>query len=194
MVQLTRIYTRGGDKGKTSLGDGTRVAKHDLRVAAYGTVDETNAVVGLARLHLGADSANALAEIDTMLMRIQNDLFDLGADLCTPEKENPEYPPLRIIDAQITRLEQEIDRLNADLEPLKSFVLPGGTAAATYLHLARTVARRAEREMTRASESDAINILAIRYINRLSDHFFVLARWLNNRADGDVLWVPGGNR
>ena len=194
MVQLTRIYTRGGDKGKTSLGDGSRVAKHDLRVAAYGTVDETNAVVGLARLHLGADAAGDLAEIDQMLMRIQNDLFDLGADLCTPEKENPDYPPLRIIEGQVTRLEQEIDRLNADLEPLKSFVLPGGTAAATYLHLARTVARRAEREMTRAAEGDAISALAIRYINRLSDHFFVLARWLNNRADGDVLWVPGGNR
>lgn len=194
MVQLTRIYTRGGDKGKTSLGDGTRVVKHDLRVAAYGTVDEANAVVGLARLHLGAEAGSELADIDTMLMRIQNDLFDLGADLCTPEKENPEYPPLRIVEDQITRLEQEIDRLNADLEPLKSFVLPGGTAASTYLHLARTVARRAEREMTRAAEDGALNPLAVRYINRLSDHFFVLARWLNNRADGDVLWVPGGNR
>lgn len=194
MVQLTRIYTRGGDKGKTSLGDGTRVAKHDLRVTAYGTVDEANAILGLVRLHLGSDAKGELAEIDTMLMRIQNDMFDLGADLCTPEKENPDFPPLRIVEAQVTRLEEECDRLNADLAPLKSFVLPGGTAAATYLHLARTVVRRAERDVTALAEAETVNPIAVRFVNRLSDHFFVLARWLNARAAGDVLWVPGGNR
>lgn len=194
MVQLTRIYTRGGDKGKTSLGDGTRVAKHDLRVTAYGTVDEANAILGLVRLHLGPEAKGDLADIDQMLMRIQNDMFDLGADLCTPEKENPEFPPLRIIDAQVTRLEEECDRLNADLAPLKSFVLPGGTAAATYLHLARTVVRRAERDVTALAEVEPVNPIAVRFVNRLSDHFFVLARWLNARGDGDVLWVPGGNR
>jgi len=195
MVQLTRIYTRGGDKGKTSLGDGTRVAKHDLRVTAYGTVDEANAIVGLVRLHLGQEAKTGeLAEIDQVLMRIQNDMFDLGADLCTPEKENPEYPPLRIVEEQVTRLEEECDRLNADLAPLKSFVLPGGTAAATYLHLARTVARRAERDVTALAEVEPVNPVAVRYINRLSDHFFVLARWLNSKAEGDVLWVPGANR
>ncbi len=192
MVQLTRIYTRGGDKGKTSLGDGTRVVKHDSRVAAYGTVDETNSVIGVVRLHTGG--ADGLAEADAMLARIQNDLFDLGADLCTPEQETPEYPPLRVVAEQVTRLEQEIDRLNADLKPLKSFVLPGGTPASAWLHLARTVARRAERETTILAETTAINPLAIRYINRLSDHLFVLARWLNDKGDGDVLWVPGANR
>ncbi|NBC33571.1 MAG: cob(I)yrinic acid a,c-diamide adenosyltransferase [Alphaproteobacteria bacterium] len=194
MVQLTRIYTRGGDKGKTSLGDGTRVAKHDLRVTAYGTVDEANAILGLVRLHLGPEARGDLADIDQMLMRIQNDMFDLGADLCTPEKENPEFPPLRIIEAQVTRLEEECDRLNADLAPLKSFVLPGGSAAATYLHLARTVVRRAERDVTALAEVEPVNPIAVRFVNRLSDHFFVLARWLNARGDGDVLWVPGGNR
>lgn len=195
MVQLTRIYTRGGDKGKTSLGDGTRVAKHDLRVTAYGTVDEANAIVGLVRLHLGPEAKTGeLADIDQILMRIQNDMFDLGADLCTPEKENPDYPPLRIVEEQVTRLEEECDRLNADLAPLKSFVLPGGTAAATYLHLARTVARRAERDITALAEVEPVNPIAVRFINRLSDHFFVLARWLNGKAEGDVLWVPGANR
>lgn len=187
MVQLTRIYTRGGDKGQTSLGDGTRVPKHSLRMDAIGTVDEANGVLGLARLH-------AEGEADAMLERIQNDLFDLGADLCTPERENPEYPPLRIVDAQVERLEQEIDRLNAELSPLKSFILPGGSPAAAYLHLGRTVARRAERLMTELATVEAVNEAALRYVNRLSDHLFVLARWLNDKGAADVLWKPGANR
>jgi len=190
MVQLTRIYTKGGDKGTTSLGTGKRVPKHDQRVSAYGTVDETNAVIGIVRLHTSG-------EADAMLARIQNDLFDLGADLCAPEgPESGEGAKnrLRIVDAQVERLEQEIDRMNAELSPLNSFVLPGGSAASAHLHLARTVARRAEREMTRLAESDAVNPAAIRYINRLSDHLFVLARWLNDKGAKDVLWKPGANR
>jgi cob(I)alamin adenosyltransferase len=187
MVRLTRIYTRGGDKGETSLGDGARVAKHDPRVEAYGTVDEANATVGLARLH-------TKGEADAMLARIQNDLFDLGADLCTPEAPNPKHPPLRIAQAQVDRLEREIDAMNETLKPLDSFILPGGTPAAAYLHLARTVARRAERLMTELATRDKINPLAIAYINRLSDHLFVLARHLNDDGAKDVLWVPGKNR
>lgn len=196
MVTLTRIYTRGGDKGQTSLGDGTRVPKHHLRVAAYGTVDETNSIVGLIRLHLqgGGQPAEMVADVDTMLMRIQNDLFDLGADLCTPEEENPKYPPLRIVQEQIDRLEQEIDRLNGDLQPLKSFILPGGSPAAAHCHHARTVSRRAERLITELSEIEPVNPLGVKYANRLSDHFFVLGRWLNDKGVGDVLWVPGQNR
>lgn len=189
MVKLDKIYTRGGDKGETSLGDGTRVAKHDLRVAAYGSVDECNSVVGLARLHLGAD-----AEADAMLGRIQNDLFDLGADLCTPERENPKWPPLRIVAQQTARLEREIDAMNAKIPPLKSFVLPGGSAAAAWLHLARTVARRAEREITLLAGVQKVSPEAIKYINRLSDHLFVMARRLNDNGAKDVLWVPGKNR
>ena len=187
MVQLTRIYTRGGDKGKTSLGDGKRVAKHAPRVAAYGAVDETNSVIGVVRLHVDGDS-------DAMLARIQNDLFDLGADLCTPEQEDPPYEPLRVVVEQVDRLEREIDAMNAELEPLKSFVLPGGTPASAHLHVARTVARRAEREITVAAEAEDISPNAIRYINRLSDHLFVMARWLNDKGTSDVLWVPGANR
>lgn len=187
MVQLTRIYTRGGDKGKTSLGNGSRVAKHAPRVAAYGTVDECNSVIGLVRLHTSD-------EADAMLARIQNDLFDLGADLCTPEEEAPAYPPLRITAAQVERLEQEIDAMNAELEPLQSFVLPGGTAASAHLHLARTVARRAEREMTVLADDEAINPEAVRFINRLSDLLFVMARYLNDKGRSDVLWVRGENR
>jgi cob(I)alamin adenosyltransferase len=187
MVRLTKIYTRGGDKGETSLGDGARVPKHDLRVEAYGTVDEANATVGLARLHTAG-------EPDAMLSRIQNDLFDLGADLCTPETENPKYPPLRVSQAQIDRLEREIDAMNAKLKPLDSFILPGGTPAAAYLHLARTVARRAERLITQLATREAVNKLAIAYINRLSDHLFVLARHVNDDGAKDVLWVPGKNR
>jgi cob(I)alamin adenosyltransferase len=187
MVKLTRIYTRGGDKGETSLGDGTRVPKHGLRVAAYGEVDEANAVIGLARLH-------ASGEIDAMLSRIQNDLFDLGADLCTPIEENPKYPPLRIVDAQVERLEREIDAMNADLAPLNSFILPGGSPLAAHLHLARTVVRRAERAMTLLATHESVNGAALRYMNRLSDHLFVLGRKANQDGAGDVLWIPGANR
>jgi cob(I)alamin adenosyltransferase len=187
MVKLTKIYTRGGDRGETSLGDGTRVPKHDVRVAAYGTVDEANAVVGLARLH-------SSGEVDAMLARIQNDLFDLGADLCTPEAPDPKYPPLRVVQAQVDRLEHEIDALNATMKPLDSFILPGGSPAASWLHLARTVVRRAERLMTELSAHEAINPVAVKYANRLSDHLFVLARHLNDGGKNDVLWVPGKNR
>ncbi len=187
MVQLTRIYTRGGDKGQTSLGDGSRVIKSDLRVAAYGTVDETNATIGIARLHCAGPT-------DQMLMRIQNDLFDLGADLCTPHQDAPEYPPLRIASAQVDRLEKEIDVMNAELAPLKSFVLPGGSPAAAYLHLARTVCRRAERLITDLAADTVINDQAPIYANRLSDHLFVLSRYVNDKGANDVLWVPGANR
>lgn len=187
MVKLDRIYTRGGDKGETSLGGGARVAKHDPRVAAYGSVDETNAAIGLAALHTDGEAAE-------MLRRIQNDLFDLGADLCTPESPAPKHPPLRVSQAQIARLEAEIDRLNAELAPLKSFILPGGSPAAAWLHLARTVARRAEREICALSAREAVNPLALAYINRLSDHLFVLARHLNDKGAADVLWAPGANR
>lgn len=192
MVKLDKIYTRGGDKGETSLGDGARVAKHDPRVAAYGTTDECNAILGLARQHTAIlDDGGG---VDDMLARIQNDLFDLGADLCTPEQEDPKYPPLRMSEEQVTRLENEIDAMNADIPPLQSFILPGGSAAAAWLHLARTVARRAEREMTLTAETQEINPAAIQYINRLSDHLFVLARKVNDNGATDVLWVPGQNR
>jgi cob(I)alamin adenosyltransferase len=187
MVRLTRIYTRGGDKGETSLGDGARVAKHDPRVAAYGTVDETNATIGLARLH-------AKGALDAMLGRIQNDLFDLGADLCRPEGGEPARSALRISAAQVARLETEIDAINAKLAPLDSFLLPGGTPAAAALHLARTVARRAEREITALAHAEPLNPEAVRYINRLSDLLFVLARHANDDGAKDVLWVPGANR
>lgn len=187
MVKLDKIYTRGGDKGQTSLGDGERVAKHDPRVSAYGTTDECNGILGLARQHTDGDA-------DEMIARIQNDLFDLGADLCTPEQEDPKYPPLRMSAEQVTRLENEIDAMNAEIPPLTSFILPGGSAAAAWLHLARTVARRAEREMTETAETQDINPVAIQYINRLSDHLFVLARKLNDNGATDVLWVPGQNR
>ncbi|MFO1155672.1 MAG: cob(I)yrinic acid a,c-diamide adenosyltransferase [Rhodospirillales bacterium] len=187
MVTLTRIYTRGGDKGETSLGDGSRVKKQDLRVAAYGTVDETNGVIGVARLH-------AQGEADAMLSRIQNDLFDLGADVCTPEEGRKAEGALRIVDAQVERLEREIDAMNAELQPLNSFILPGGTAASAYLHLARSVSRRAERMLCELAEAQQVNPAAIRYINRLSDHLFVLARWENEKGVRDVLWVPGANR
>jgi len=189
MVTLTRIYTRGGDKGATSLGDGKRVAKHDLRVAAYGTVDEANAAVGLVRLHTGRDR-----KTDAMLQRIQNDLFDLGADLCTPETGRKALGALRVTDAQVKRLEDEIDLLNAGLQPLKSFVLPGGTAASAYLHLARTVLRRAERDITLLITREKVNPAALKYANRLSDLLFVLARHCNQRGKRDVLWVPGAHR
>ena len=188
MVKLTKIYTRGGDKGETSLGTGQRVPKYALRVEAYGTVDEANATVGMARLHTEG-------EADVMLSRIQNDLFDLGADLCTPETGGEKaHGALRIVAAQVDRLEAEIDAMNANLAPLNSFILPGGSAAAAYLHLARTVARRAERQMVELSGHEPVNEAAIRYINRLSDHLFVLARHCNDNGAADVLWVPGQNR
>jgi cob(I)alamin adenosyltransferase len=187
MVRLTRIYTRGGDGGETSLGDGARVPKHALRVAAYGTVDEANAVIGIARLHTGpADSE--------MLDRIQNDLFDLGADLCTPEDGRRAAGALRIASAQVERLEHEIDAMNAVLRPLDSFILPGGTPAAAYLHLARTVARRAERLVSELAQSEQVNAEALKYLNRLSDHLFVLSRRVNDAGARDVLWRPGANR
>jgi cob(I)alamin adenosyltransferase len=187
MVRLTKIYTRGGDSGETSLGGGARAPKHDLRVAAYGTVDEANACVGLARLYT-AD------EPDAALARIQNDLFDLGADLCTPEEPLPKYAALRITQAQTDRLEREIDAMNEHLAPLSSFVLPGGTPAAAALHHARTVVRRAERLIVELAAKEPLNPLAVKYANRLSDHLFVLARYLNENGVRDVLWVPGQNR
>ena len=188
MVKLTRIYTRGGDRGETSLGDGARVAKHDLRVAAYGTVDEANAVIGLARLH-----TEALA--DAMLARIQNDLFDLGADLAVPQRDG-KAERLRMLSSQVERLERDIDSLNEHLAPLTSFVLPGGTPAAAYLHLARTICRRAERIMVElaANPEEPVSEAGIRYMNRLSDFLFVASRHLNDNGAGDVLWVPGQNR
>lgn len=187
MVKLTKIYTRTGDAGDTGLGDGARVPKYAVRVAAYGSVDEANAAVGLARLH-------TQGELDAMLARIQNDLFDVGADLCTPEQENPPYPPLRVTAAQVERLEREIDQMNAKLSTLRSFVLPGGAPAAAYLHLARTITRRAEREIALLATQQAINPEALKYMNRLSDHLFVSARHANDDGAQDVLWQPGANR
>lgn len=187
MVKLTKIYTRGGDGGETSLADGTRLPKHHLRIEAFGTVDETNATVGLARRHTEGDVA-------AMLGRIQNDLFDLGADLSTPIAETEKHPPLRIQESQVERLEHEIDAMNAKLQPLTSFVLPGGSAGAAWLHLARTTCRRAERLMVRLKAVEPVNPAALRYINRLSDHFFVLSRFCNSCGETDVLWVPGAHR
>jgi cob(I)alamin adenosyltransferase len=192
MVRLTRIYTRGGDRGETSLGDGSRVAKQSLRVEAYGTVDEANAAIGLARLHTGADEG-------AMLARIQNDLFDLGADLCTPEDgrraaNEQRRGALRIVAAQVARLEREIDAINAALAPLDSFILPGGTEAAAHLHLARTVTRRAERLVCALAAVEPVNPEAVKYLNRLSDHLFVLGRRLNDNGARDVLWQPGATR
>ncbi len=187
MVRLTRIYTRGGDTGETSLGDGTRVPKQSLRVEAFGTVDEANAAIGLARLHTEG-------EADAMLARIQNDLFDLGGDLCTPEEGRRAAGALRIVAAQVARLEREIDRINATLKPLDSFILPGGTAAAAYLHLARTVTRRAERLVCALAAAETVNPEAVKYLNRLSDHLFVLGRRVNDNGAKDVLWQPGATR
>ncbi|MCF6306189.1 MAG: cob(I)yrinic acid a,c-diamide adenosyltransferase [Rhodobacteraceae bacterium] len=190
MVTLNKIYTRTGDKGTTALGNGARVNKHDLRVSAYGTVDETNAFVGMARLHASGD-------MDKMLERIQNDLFDLGADLCRPDianDANAEYPPLRMVATQTDRLEAEIDLMNRDIAPLKSFVLPGGGALAAALHVCRTVSRRAERLAVELSLLGDVTPAAVKYLNRLSDWFFVAARAANNNGLDDVLWVPGANR
>ncbi|OSP55113.1 cob(I)yrinic acid a,c-diamide adenosyltransferase [Pseudoruegeria sp. SK021] len=190
MVVLNRIYTRTGDAGQTALGNGTRVAKHDLRVEAYGTVDETNATIGLARLH-------ATGAMDAQLAAVQNDLFDLGADLCRPDHSKDAeaaYPPLRVTQAQVDRLEAEIDAMNTVLEPLRSFVLPGGSALAAHLHLCRTVSRRAERLTVALSGAEEINPAVQKYLNRLSDWFFVASRIANDDGRSDVLWVPGANR
>lgn len=190
MVVLNKIYTRTGDAGDTALGDGARVAKHSARVEAYGAVDETNATIGLARLQ-------ADGETDAMLARIQNDLFDLGADLCRPNMAadgEAGYPVLRMVESQVERLEREIDAMNADLAPLRSFVLPAGSPLAAALHLCRTICRRAERRATALAEIEEVNPAAIRYLNRLSDWFFVASRVANDNGARDVLWVPGGSR
>src|SRR5215469_3277616 len=192
MVVLNRIYTRTGDDGTTALGSGERRPKYDLRVAAYGTVDEVNAAIGMARLHTGSDE-----RIDAMLARIQNDLFDLGADLCSPEKgKGPGGERLTIVESQVTRLEQEIDALNDELNPLRSFVLPGGSPAAAALHVARTVCRRAERMIVELSQrpEEPVSAAVIKYVNRLSDFLFVASRYVNDKGARDVLWVPGKNR
>ena len=190
MVVLNRIYTRTGDAGETALGNGARVAKHSLRVSAYGTVDETNATVGMARLH-------ADGETDAALARIQNDLFDLGADLCRPDMAGDAdagYPVLRMVASQVDRLEAEIDAMNARLEPLRSFILPGGSALAAHLHLCRTVSRRAERQTVALAAPEGINESALRYLNRVSDWLFVAGRIANDSGRADVLWVPGLTR
>lgn len=190
MVVLNKIYTRTGDKGDTALSDGSRVAKHAARVEAYGTVDELNATLGLARLHVQGQMAEQIATI-------QNDLFDLGADLSRPDMDRDAqapYPVLRIIDAQVDRLEREIDQMNADLSPLRSFILPGGSVASAHLHLCRTVARRAERAATLLAATEHANPAALRYLNRLSDWLFVAGRVANNQGQDDILWVPGASR
>jgi len=193
MVQLTKIYTRGGDGGETSLGDGSRVAKHDPRVEAYGTVDEANAVIGLARVEI-VRSEGVDATLDPALSRIQNDLFDLGADLCTPQDGRRSEGALRIVAAQVDWLEREIDRINDALDPLSSFILPGGSAVSAQLHLARTVTRRAERLVIALSREQTVNPGAVKYLNRLSDLLFVMSRAANNGGADDVLWVPGAGR
>jgi cob(I)alamin adenosyltransferase len=187
MVRLNKIYTKTGDAGKTGLSDGSRLSKHALRIQAIGSVDETNSALGLARLESEGDQ-------DAMLARIQNDLFDLGADLSTPEKMRGKKPALRITGSQVERLEREIDAMNARLSPLTSFVLPGGTMLAAHLHLARATARRAERDAVALAAKEKLNQAALKYLNRLSDHLFVMARAANNAGMGDVLWVPGQNR
>lgn len=193
MVILNKIYTKTGDDGTTGLGTGERRLKYDLRVSAYGTVDESNACIGMARLH----TANTDPDLDRMLSRIQNDLFDLGADLATPDTGEPlEYEPLRVTEAQVARIEADIDALNGGLQPLRSFVLPGGSAASAALHMARTVARRAERQIVELAEKpgEHVNAAAIKYMNRVSDFLFVAARVVNDNGARDVLWVPGENR
>ncbi|MCF1505288.1 cob(I)yrinic acid a,c-diamide adenosyltransferase [Afifella sp. H1R] len=197
MVVLNKIYTRQGDDGTTALGTGERRSKYDPRVEAYGTVDETNALLGVVRAGLNLTAGAPTEEIDQMLARIQNDLFDLGADLATPDDGKPrDYERLRIVPSQVERLERDIDRLNKELSPLRSFILPGGTWAAAHLHLARTVARRAERLVVALAdrEPEKVGAPAIQYLNRLSDFLFVAARWVNSKGETDVLWVPGQNR
>ena len=192
MVVLNKIYTRTGDDGTTALGSGRRISKYHLRVEAYGTLDETNAAIGLARLHTRVKQP----ALDAMLARIQNDLFDLGADLCFPDETKDARGRLQVSDAQVERLEGEIDELNRELQPLRSFVLPGGSPAASFLHLARTVSRRAERLMVAlaSKQGEPVGAAALRYINRLSDFLFVAARFANDKGKSDVTWVPGKNR
>lgn len=190
MVILNKIYTKTGDAGETSLGDGTRVAKHALRVHVYGSVDELNSFLGLSRLE-------ANETLDTSISLIQNDLFDLGGDLCFPienGEDQKKYPPLRITNSQVKRLEKEIDTMNSNLAPLKSFILPGGNSTATHLHLCRTICRRAERLCVELATVEAINSNSVKYLNRLSDWLFVASRKCNNNGKSDVLWVPGANR
>jgi len=193
MVVLNRIYTRTGDDGTTALGTGERRKKYDLRIAAYGTLDEVNAVIGVARLHVSGDKA-----FETLLERIQNDLFDVEADLCMPSEKGkgPGGERLSVTDSQVEWLEREIDKLNAELTPLKSFILPGGSPAAAYLHLARTVCRRAERIMVELKDKpgESVTPAALKYVNRLSDFLFVASRYMNDKGATDVLWVPGQNR
>ncbi len=193
MVVLNRIYTKTGDAGTTALGTGERVSKTSLRIAAYGTVDETNSTIGMVRVHLG----DSEPRVDAMLVRIQNDLFDLGADLCVPDRgQKLPYEPLRMSEAQVSRLESEIDEMNAELQPLRSFILPGGKPAAAALHVSRTVSRRAERCMVElsADPDEPVSAAGLKYINRLSDFLFVAARYVNDRGRSDILWVPGQNR
>jgi len=193
MVVLNKIYTRTGDAGTTALGTGERVPKHSLRIAAYGTVDETNACIGMARLHVRDEHA----DVDAMLGRIQNDLFDLGADLTIPERgPTPARERLRVSETQVKRLEDEIDAMNGELSALRSFVLPGGSAAAAALHVARTVCRRAERIMVELAgqPGESVSPAGLKYINRLSDLLFVAGRYVNERGKADILWVPGQNR
>jgi len=192
MVVLSKIYTRTGDDGTTALGSGRRVSKYDLRVEVYGTLDETNAAIGIARLH----TKDGPPSLDAMLARIQNDLFDLGADLCFPDETKDARGRLQVTDTQVARLESEIDTLNRDLEALRSFVLPGGSPASSHLHLARTISRRAERLMVAlaARQGESVGDAALRYINRLSDFLFVAARFANDKGKSDVTWVPGKNR
>jgi len=188
MVKLDKIYTRGGDKGKTSLGNGKRIDKTNIRIEAFGAIDETNALLGIAIIKLPSPYKE-------MILRIQNDLFDLGADLCVPEEKNSNYKPLRINQKQINRLEQEIDSMNKNLKPLKSFIIPGGTKESAYLHLARTITRKAEILIIKLHKKEKINPLTIKYINRLSDHLFVLARSMNKyNKTKDVLWIQGKSR
>ena len=188
MVKLDKIYTRGGDNGKTSLGNGDRIEKSNIRIESFAAVDEINAVLGITILTLPTP-------FKLMVLNIQNDLFDLGADLCVPQQKNYDYEPLRINQKQINRLEQEIDIMNKDLEPLKSFILPGGTKESSYLHLARTTTRKAEILIVKLSEVEKINPLVLKYINRLSDHLFVSARAINKHKNTkDILWVPGKSR
>jgi cob(I)alamin adenosyltransferase len=192
MVKLNKIYTKTGDAGTTGLGTGERVRKDALRISAYGTVDETNATIGVVRIHLAGHQG-----LDAKLGRIQNDLFDLGADLCVPDRgKKPDWEVLRVSDDQVTRLEAEIDEMNSELKPLKSFVLPGGSPASAALHVARTVCRRAEREMVAlaAQDDEPVSAAALKYINRLSDFLFVAGRYVNDRGRSDILWVPGQNR